>query len=107
MDSLREIARMERDFSKVDPKYLKYISIDYKRDRIDRLKQAAMYNALVLNKVVEQYQSMFEYQQLPNGMIAIEPMFVKPTNIIKMRSTIKSFLRDWSSEVRVFWPYFF
>lgn len=42
MDALREIARMERDFSKVDPKYLKYISIDYKRDRIDWLKKAAM-----------------------------------------------------------------
>lgn len=51
---------MERDFSKVDPKYLKYISIDYKRDRIDRLKKAAMQNSLVLNKVVEQYQSLFE-----------------------------------------------
>lgn len=27
-------------------------------------------------------------------------MYVKPTDIVKMRSTIKSFLRDWSVEVR-------
>lgn len=32
-------------------------------------------------------------------MIALKPMAVKPTDVIKMRSTIKSFLRDWSKEV--------
>jgi hypothetical protein len=26
-------------------------------------------------------------------------MFIKPTDVIKMRSTIKSFVRDWSVEV--------
>lgn len=55
---------------------------------------------MVLNKVVGEYQSMFEFDKLPNGMIAMKPMFIKPSDIVKMRSTIKSFMRDWSSEVR-------
>lgn len=42
---------------------------------------------------------MFEYDKLPNGMIVLKPLQVKPTDVIKMRSTIKSFLRDWSSDV--------
>ena len=41
---------------------------------------------------------MFEHEKLPNGMIMFKPIQVKPTDIIKMRSTLKSFLRDWSKE---------
>jgi hypothetical protein len=54
---------------------------------------------MVLNKIVAEYQPMFEFDRLPNGMIAFKPMYIRPTDIIKMRSTIKSFLRDWSKEV--------
>jgi hypothetical protein len=43
---------------------------------------------------------MFETDKLPNGMLALKPMYVRPSDIVKMRSTIKSFLRDWSKEVR-------
>lgn len=46
---------MEGDFSKVDPKYLKYLSFDYKKQRIERLKKAVIANSLVLNKVVGEY----------------------------------------------------
>lgn len=42
---------------------------------------------------------MFEYDTMPNGMIRLKPMLIRPTDIIKMRSTIKSFMRDWSKEV--------
>jgi carnosine N-methyltransferase len=31
-------------------------------------------------------------------MIAFKPMYIKPSDVVKMRSTIKSFLRDWSKE---------
>lgn len=41
---------------------------------------------------------MFEFDKLPNGLIAFKPMYIKPSDVIKMRSTIKSFLRDWSVE---------
>jgi hypothetical protein len=42
---------------------------------------------------------LFEFDKLPNGLISFKPMYVKPTDVVKMRSTIKSFLRDWSVEV--------
>jgi hypothetical protein len=42
---------------------------------------------------------MFEFNKLPNGMIMLKPLFVKPTDVIKMRSTLKSFVRDWAKEV--------
>ena len=96
---MRDIARMERDFTKIDPKYLKYLSFDYKKDRIGRVKKAVIGNAVVLSKIVAEYQSLFDFEKLPNGMIQLKPMFIKPTDVIKMRSTIKSFLRDWSAEV--------
>lgn len=40
---MRDIARMERDFAKIGPQYLKFLSFDYKK-RIDRLKKAAVQN---------------------------------------------------------------
>jgi hypothetical protein len=39
---MREIARMERDFSKLDLKYIKMLSFEPKKDRIDRLKKAVL-----------------------------------------------------------------
>ena len=96
---MRDIARMERDFTKIDPKYLKMLSFDYKKDRISRLKKAVITNSQVLNKIVAEYQPLFEFDKLPNGLISFKPMYVKPTDVVKMRSTIKSFLRDWSVEV--------
>lgn len=95
---MRDIARMERDFSKVDAKYLKYLSFDYKKERIDRLKKAVVANSLVLNKIVAEYQGMFDFDKLPNGMLMMKPMYIKTSDVVKMRSTIKSFLRDWSKE---------
>lgn len=55
IDAMRDIARMERDFTRVDAKYLKYLSFDYKKDRIDRLKKAVMTNAMVLNRIAAEY----------------------------------------------------
>lgn len=91
---------MDRDFNKIDAKYMQYLPEDFKKTRIDKLKKAILANQAVLNQIVGEYQTLFEYDKLPNGMIALKPLQVKPTDIIKMRSTIKSFLRDWSVEVR-------
>lgn len=102
MDAMRDIARMDKDYSHIDPKYHKYLSFDFKKDRIGRLKKAVIQNSLVLNQIVKEYQSLFEFDRLPNGLIAFKPMFIKPSDIVKMRSTMKSFLRDWSSEVSFF-----
>lgn len=52
---MRDVARMERDFSKIDPKYLKYLSFDYKKERIERLRKAVQTNSDVLTKIVAEY----------------------------------------------------
>ena len=52
---MRDIARMERDFTKIDPKYLNMLSFDYKKDRISRLKKAVITNSQLLNKIVAEY----------------------------------------------------
>ena len=49
--------------------------------------------------IVREYQQLFEYDKLPNGMVCLKPMVIKPSDIIKMRSTIRSFYREWSAEV--------
>ena len=90
---------MERDFSKIEKKYLDYLPTDFRKTRLDRLKKAILANQTVLNLIVQEHQHLFEYDKLPNGMIALKPMYIKPTDIIKMRSTLKSFLRDWAKEV--------
>jgi hypothetical protein len=52
---MRDIARMERDFSKVDPKYFKYLPPDFKKQRLDKLKKAVITNQQVLNLVVREH----------------------------------------------------
>ena len=51
---MRDIARMDRDFSKIDPKYLKYISFDFKKQRIERLKKAVIINQQLLSQIVRE-----------------------------------------------------
>ena len=97
VDSIRDVARMDRDFSKIDKKYMKYLPQDYHRKRVERYKKAIIANQQVLNQIVREHQGLFDTEKLPNGMLALKPMQIRPTDIIKMRSTIKSFLREWSS----------
>ena len=49
VDAMRDIARMERDYNKIDPKYHQYLSFDFKKERIDKMKKAVLQNSLVLN----------------------------------------------------------
>jgi carnosine N-methyltransferase len=56
VDAMRDIARMERDYNNIDPKYTKYLSFDFKKERIDRLKKAVLQNSIVLNQIVKEYQ---------------------------------------------------
>jgi hypothetical protein len=44
MDSIRDVARMERDFHKIDQKYIKYLPADYHKKRVDRYKRAILAN---------------------------------------------------------------
>ena len=40
---------------------------------------------------------MFETDKLPDGRVVMRPERVRPHDIVKMRSTLKSFMREWST----------
>ena len=40
---------------------------------------------------------MFETDKLPDGRVVMRPERVRPSDVVKMRSTMKSFMREWSS----------
>ncbi|MCQ2819544.1 MAG: carnosine N-methyltransferase family protein [archaeon] len=97
VDSLREVTRMERDFSSIDEKYKKRMSFNY-LDRVAKLRKAIWLNYTFLIKIVTPYKSMFKYFKAKTGEVVIEPLFVHPKEIIKLRSTLKLFIRDWAIE---------
>jgi hypothetical protein len=51
----------------------------------------------VLNLIVADYQGLFSHDKIGNGYMAMQNEPVQPHNIVKMRSTLKSFMREWSS----------
>ena len=56
---------------------------------------------------MREHQHLFEFDKLPNGHIALKPLKVKSMDVIKMRSTIKSFYREWSQEVIIYFYFYF
>ena len=97
VDSPRDVCRMERDFKSIDEKYKQRMSFDY-MERIEKIKKAIWLNYTFLLKVVQPYKSMFKMFKSSTGEVLIEPLMVHPKDIIKMRSTIKLFIRDWAVE---------
>ena len=95
VDSLRDVQRMERDFKSIDKKYKERLSFNY-MDRIEKIKKAIWQNYTFLLKIVQPYNQMFKMIKTSTGEVLIEPLMVQPKDIIKMRSTIKLFIRDWS-----------
>ena len=47
--------------------------------------------------IVNEYQSLFESIQLSDGTIQMKKEPVRHSDTNKMRSTLKSFMREWSS----------
>lgn len=45
---------------------------------------------------MHEYQNLFEFQQFPNGAKIMKPEIIKRTDVEKMRSTLKSLVREWS-----------
>ena len=78
------------------PKYLQMMPFDYKSERIQRLKECTKTNQLFLNQIVQDFTSLFETERLPNGQQIMKPEKIKPSDVFKMRSTIKSMMREWS-----------
>ena len=95
IDSLREVSRMERDFKSIGEKYTKRLSFNY-TERIEKLKHAIWQNYSFLLKIAEPYKNMFKLFKASSGEILMEPLIVEVKDIIKMRSTLKLFIRDWA-----------
>ncbi len=88
---------MERDYECIGAKYRSYLVFDYK-ERLQKLKKAVRDNQLFLSTLAGMYAEMFSRFKMPNGEMQTEPMFVSDKDVIKMRSTLKQFVREWSEE---------
>lgn len=97
VDSLRDVNRIERDFKSIDDKYKKRLSFNY-LERVDKLRKAIWLNYTFLIRIVAPYKYLFKYFTASTGEILMEPLVVHPKDIVKMRSTLKLFIRDWSKE---------
>ena len=95
IDSLRDLARMERDFKSLTETHLKRMSFNY-TERLNKLKSAIFQNYTFLLKVADPYKNMFKLFKGKNGEILMEPLTVEGKDIIKMRSTLRLFIRDWA-----------
>ena len=95
IDSLRDLARMERDFKSLSESHLKRMSFNY-TERLNKLKSAIYQNYTFLLKVADPYKNMFKLYKGKNGEILMEPLTVEGKDIIKMRSTLRLFIRDWA-----------
>ena len=95
IDSLRDVTRMERDFKSIGEKYLKKLSFNY-TERIEKLKHAIFQNYIFLLKIADPYKNMFKLFKASSGEVLMEPLIVEGKDIIKMRSTLRLFIRDWA-----------
>ena len=95
IDSLRDVTRMERDFKSIGEKYLKKLSFNY-MERIEKLKHAIFQNYTFLLKIADPYKNMFKLYKASSGEVLMEPLIVEGKDIIKMRSTLRLFIRDWA-----------
>ena len=90
-DSFKDVEKMEKDFKSLGKKYLNYLSFDYP-ERIKKIKEGIILNENFLLSIVNKYENSFnKYKSkinIPNRRI----------NINKLRSTLKLFIRDWTSE---------
>jgi len=95
IDSLRDVSRMERDFKSIGEKYIKRLSFNY-TERIEKLKHAIWQNYSFLLKIADPYKNMFKLFKASSGEVLMEPLIVEGKDIIKMRSTLRLFIRDWA-----------
>ena len=97
IDSLRDVSRMERDFKSIGEKYIKRLSFNY-TERIEKMKKAIWQNYSFLLKIADPYKNMFKLFKASSGEVLMEPLIVEGKDIIKMRSTLRLFIRDWAIE---------
>lgn len=96
VDSKRDIGRMERDYLSLSDYYKDKLIFDYNK-KINRLNSTARQNYAFLLKIIFEYSYMFKFYKKDNEIL-IEPLNVSAKDIIKLRSTLKLFVREWAEE---------
>ena len=97
IDSYRDVYRIERDFKAIGEKYTKRLSFNY-TERIEKLKEAILNNYSFLLKIADPYKNMFKLFKGNSGEVFMEPLIVQASDIGKIRSSLRLFVRDWAAE---------
>ena len=97
IDSFRDVYRIERDFKAIGEKYTKRLSFNY-TERIEKLKEAILNNYSFLLKIADPYKNMFKLFKGNSGEVFMEPLIVQASDIGKIRSSLRLFVRDWAAE---------
>ena len=97
VDALNDVNKMERDFKTIGEKYTKRLPFDY-MDRLKKFKEAILLNYTFLFKVASPYRGLFKYYKDSSGEVYFEPLNVQTQDLIGIRSNLRLFARDWSSE---------
>lgn len=95
-----EIRRIENYFSALPPRQLQLLRMNY-QERVEALRQAVEKNAFFFFLIVAAYIDLFPEADLHNvAFVRQLPVFteVQPSDIAKLRITLKQFYRDWSKE---------
>lgn len=96
VDSLRDISKQERDYELLTDYYKNKLIFNY-NEKIERYKTLVNNNYSFLLKIACDYHHLFKFQSVNNN-VYIEPLIVENKDILKLRSTLKLFVRDWSLE---------
>lgn len=97
IDSLKTIARMERDFKAIGENYTKRLPFNY-TERLDKLKHAVLQNYTFILKIVESYKGLFKIYKYPSGESYLESLPVDNFNVVQILSSLFLFVRDWAIE---------
>ena len=90
-DSLKDAEKMEKDFKSIGQKYLSYLSFDYS-ERITKINQGLLLNEKFLFSITGKYSNNYNKIKYENNTIN------RKSEINKLRSTLKLFIRDWTVE---------
>ena len=94
--SMKDILRIQRDFSSLSNYFLEQLIFDYK-ERLETLKVCVKINYDICIKIIKDNLKLFNHKFI-NDILYIEPIETSFQNISKVRSTLKLFVRDWSIE---------
>lgn len=97
VDSLRDIARMEKNFRSLKQKHLDLLPVPF-TDRISQLIDCANTNFFFIVHIVHPHNDLFKCTKMPDGKLQIEALDIPYKNVSKVRSTLRQLVRDWSKE---------